>query len=356
MLFEPIDFIQLNETDVREEILAPLLRQLGYRSGTPNNIIREQSLRYPRHFLGRKKPNSDPELRGKADYICEVDRRIRWTIEAKSPASGITIDDIEQAFTYANHPEVGGVYFCLSNGLELRIYQTIQGSGSSPLLSISYNELNQKYDILENMLSPSAISRDYPTYTIDTGKPIGPGLRSVVRITGGYIEYTENSHNSPFLKGLISTITYGAIERDENGRLIALVFTQSPFASMQRLNERLGLSRLELLSNDGTVSIDPIKPTNFSLVQRVFLSRGDRMFNLATWSEFELPFNLTVNAETLAEGVLMEQNFKGRFHQTIRTDFSEIPPHYVRSMLSIQPVVDRLKILKVDGRFEAHLA
>jgi hypothetical protein len=69
MLFELLDFNQLNETDVREEILTPLLHLLGYRAGTTDNIIREQSLRYPRVFLGRKKPHADPVLRGKADYI-----------------------------------------------------------------------------------------------------------------------------------------------------------------------------------------------------------------------------------------------------------------------------------------------
>jgi hypothetical protein len=34
-------FEEFNETDVREEIIASLLRALGYCSGTDNNIIRE---------------------------------------------------------------------------------------------------------------------------------------------------------------------------------------------------------------------------------------------------------------------------------------------------------------------------
>ncbi len=43
MLFEPIDFSKLNEQDVREEILAPIIRHLGYRRGTSNDVIREKS-------------------------------------------------------------------------------------------------------------------------------------------------------------------------------------------------------------------------------------------------------------------------------------------------------------------------
>ena len=114
-MFDPLDFTNLNETDVREEILAPLIRSLGYRSGTENDVIREQSLRYPRAFLGRKKPGQDPVLRGKADYILDARNAVRWVIEAKAPDVELDLDAVEQAYTYASHPEVRAVYFVLSN-------------------------------------------------------------------------------------------------------------------------------------------------------------------------------------------------------------------------------------------------
>ena len=108
------DFQKLNETDIREEIVTPLLRHLGYRSGTHHNVIREQLLSYPKSFLGRKK-NTDPILRGRADYICEAHNKIRWVIEAKSPDAPLDQDAQEQSWTYANHPEIRAVYFCLTN-------------------------------------------------------------------------------------------------------------------------------------------------------------------------------------------------------------------------------------------------
>ncbi|MBU6475326.1 MAG: hypothetical protein KGQ70_05120, partial [Alphaproteobacteria bacterium] len=52
MDFPAFDFSTLSEADIREEIVAPLLKSLGYRSGTENNIIREQTLRYPHISLG----------------------------------------------------------------------------------------------------------------------------------------------------------------------------------------------------------------------------------------------------------------------------------------------------------------
>ena len=59
----------------------------------------------PVSYLGRKDPSRDPELRGKADYILEVRRRVRWVLEAKAPGVELGENDYEQAWSYANHPE-----------------------------------------------------------------------------------------------------------------------------------------------------------------------------------------------------------------------------------------------------------
>ena len=101
-----MDITRLNEADVREEIIAPLIRELGYQSASAHNVFREQSLRYPRIYSGRKGAQKDFVLRGKADYIREAGGAVRWVIEAKAPACPINADDIEQAWTYANHPGV----------------------------------------------------------------------------------------------------------------------------------------------------------------------------------------------------------------------------------------------------------
>lgn len=54
------DFDTMNETDVREIIVRPLIESLGYRHGTDATILTEKSLRYERNFLGRKNPRKDP--------------------------------------------------------------------------------------------------------------------------------------------------------------------------------------------------------------------------------------------------------------------------------------------------------
>src|SRR4051794_15430324 len=100
------DFDSMNETDVREIVVRPLLTRLGYAHGTHANIRTEVTLRYERAFLGRKNPSKDPALVGRADYICDAVSYGRWAVEVKSPQHELTQDDVEQAHTYCAHPEI----------------------------------------------------------------------------------------------------------------------------------------------------------------------------------------------------------------------------------------------------------
>ena len=74
----------MNETDVREMIVRPLIERLGYKHGTDADIRTERTLRYGKAFLGRKSPNKDPDLVGRADYILDVISFGRWVVEVKS--------------------------------------------------------------------------------------------------------------------------------------------------------------------------------------------------------------------------------------------------------------------------------
>ncbi len=317
-MFEPLDFTNLNETDVREEILAPLVKRLGYRSGTENAVIREQSLRYPRAFLGRKKPGHDPLLRGKADYILQVKNSARWVIEAKAPDVEIDSEVVEQAYTYANHPEVRAIYFVLSNGRRFVVYQTNMGPDHRPLLEVEYDQLNESFTRIENLLAPTAIIRDHPHVELDAGEPLGPGLRSVARIANGLIKYEQNSLDHRVLNELQTGISEGAVERDEEGRLVAYMRTYGPSRSLQELNERLGLSTFEMISHDSALSVNPQSPTTFLYEHTVILPAGEVLLDLNTWSEFKLPINLSCHVVAEAQGVLEDNRFQGRFITTMK--------------------------------------
>ena len=318
-MFEPIDFAQLNETDVREEILAPLLRRLGYRSGTRHNVIREQSLRYPHSFLGRKDAKNDPILRGKVAYILEAGGKVRWVVEAKAPDTDFSVDDIEEAWTYANHPEVRAVYFVLCNGRRIDVFQTDLGPAASPVLHLDYEALGKSdgYQIIWNLLSPESVLRDHTEPGTDTGPALGPGLRSVVRISSGLIWYESNSLNHPALNQIQNGIADGALQRDEQGRLVAYLRTIAPTRSLQESNERLGLSSFEMISDDNALSTIPERPSVFVYDHRMTLPAGEEVLDLSTWPRIKLPLNIHVHVVARAAGVLKGRQFAGTFN----TDF-----------------------------------
>lgn len=336
-MFNPLDFTNLNETDVREEIIAPLIRFLGYRSGTENNVIREQSLRYPKIFLGKKQPQKDPILRGKADYILEAHNSVRWVIEAKAPTVNIDLDVVEQAYTYASHPEVRAVYFVLCNGHDLIVYQTAHGPGCPPIFEAIYQQLNEKLANISNLLSPSAIIRDNPNIKPDTGIPIGPGLRSVVRIANGFIHYKNNSLDNIFLNELQSTISEGAIERDEKGRLVAYLKTHGPMRSFQELNERIGLASFEMESFDSELSTEKENPTTFVYENTIILPAGESFLDINTWQQVTIPMNISCHVFAEAKGILGGNRFSGTFTTIMR---------YIEANVNIQ----------TQGMFEVFLA
>ncbi len=313
MDFPEYNFAAMNETDVREEIIAPLLRYIGYRSGTSNDIIREQPLKYPYKFLGRKK-NGDPELRGIADYICEAENKTRWVIEAKKPSEDISNPDvIEQTWSYANHAEIRAIYFCICNGLELKIFQTNKGPNAPVTFECTYGQMPEKLATIKNILSPAALLRDYAAYKLDCGEPLAPQLRSFAKLTNGKIEYRSNSLNLEPFNQLIMSITTGSVERTEAGKIEAYIETTVPFRKLQDLNEKLGLDKFSLTTEDQVISTDSNKPTTFNGFNRIVLPKGSKSLDILTWQEIEFQRDITVTTKTTAVGFLQNGLLKGTF-------------------------------------------
>lgn len=310
---DPFEFDSFNETDVREEVIAPLIRSLGYRSGTTNTVIREQLLRYPQLSLGRKDSRKDPILRGKADYILEAMGRVRWVIEAKAPSVSFDNDVIEQAWTYANHPEVRAVYFVLCNGWYFNIYLTNCGPNCEAILSVPHDQFGLKFSTIENILSPSALIRDYGTRPIDLNPPIAQGLRSIAQITNGLIRYKSSNLDLPMLNQLQVRIKKGAIERAEDGTLKALLAITSPFQSVEELNERLGISTLEMTSMDTSLSSNPSFSTVFKYSKDVVIPAGEKLLDFRSWDLIKLDSNVELRIESVARGFFEVGIFQGDF-------------------------------------------
>jgi hypothetical protein len=155
-----------NESDVREDVAMPLLLALGYAAGTVNHIIREKALEYSNSSLGRKK-RTDPPLRGRADYILTVLGAGSWTLEIKAEDVEIDRNAIEQAITYAGHPEVSGSYAAILNGIRFVVFHNTQRSDERPLIDLQVGTIAALASALESTLSPTAIRLDCSPPKVD---------------------------------------------------------------------------------------------------------------------------------------------------------------------------------------------
>ena len=327
-----MNFDSMLEQDVREDIITPLLHRLGYEKGSENDIKREHYLvlRYEREYLGRKKPSTDPQLTGKADYILEVQGKVRWVIEAKPPVSPITLDDIEQAYSYAKHPEVRAALFCICNGHELQIFRSDRTPDSALIAKFTYDEFETRYQEIENILSPASILRNWPEIEIDTGVPLGPGLKSTAQVTGGFYRYTSSQPRNAIVEDMHFTVTGGVVLR-ENGKLSGTITTQSPFESAQRLSEKVGTHIIEFTSSDTHVSTDPSRPTILVSSSSFSFPKG------AVVMGYRFPVTVDFSSTTIVQGYLDGNVFKG----TLSLDMKSPVPN---------------SSSRTRGEFEVHLS
>jgi 16S rRNA G966 N2-methylase RsmD len=153
-LFGNLDFNQIvsnnnfKEADVREEIIVPILKELGF---THENILREKPLKSPFLRVGSKKRpvNLIP------DYVLKVENGFAWVLDAKAPNQKIINDDnVEQVYSYATHPEIRSNYFALCNGLEFACFRTTDTA--NPILFFPINEINKHWNCLAKILSPES--------------------------------------------------------------------------------------------------------------------------------------------------------------------------------------------------------
>lgn len=111
---------EFKEDSVREEIIAPLLRRIGYGSSGPNKIIRSKSLIHPYVLFGsqKRKINIVP------DYLITIEDKPCFVLDAKSPSEEITKgDNVSQVYSYAIHPEIRAGIYGLCNGKSLALFE-----------------------------------------------------------------------------------------------------------------------------------------------------------------------------------------------------------------------------------------
>lgn len=136
------------EDAVREEIIAPMLRRLGYRPSGATRVVRSKVLTHPFIRIGtRQHPvNTIP------DYTLFQDDKAILVLDAKSPSEDILKPEhVQQAYSYAIHPEIRCDHFALCNGKQLAVFHIQR---QDPLLLLPFQEFDARWIDIEKHLTP----------------------------------------------------------------------------------------------------------------------------------------------------------------------------------------------------------
>lgn len=140
---------EFKEDSVREVIILPLLKHLGYGA---DNIVRSLTLIHP--FL-KTGSNKKRPVKLVPDYVLKIEDRYAWVLDAKGPRENLLDDDyVGQVYSYAVHPEIRSNYFALCNGIEFSLYRT--DGNNEPILFFQLDEIDYYIDKLKNLLSSNS--------------------------------------------------------------------------------------------------------------------------------------------------------------------------------------------------------
>jgi len=142
---------EFQEDSVREEIIVPIIRGLGYSANRPNQIIRSRRLLHPFVSIGSQRK----DIFIVPDYLFEVNAKPAWILDAKSPKEEITkSQNVEQAYSYAIHSEVRVNFFALCNGKEFVLYNIER---IDPVMHFPLKALPLYWDNLKKFIAPENI-------------------------------------------------------------------------------------------------------------------------------------------------------------------------------------------------------
>lgn len=206
-LFRGFDFSILNSSEfkedaVREELINPLLKQLGYKAYGHNRIVYSKTLSHPFVMVGSK----SRQINIVPDYLFEINGKYAWVLDAKSPSEDITSGAaVEQVYSYAIHPEIQADIFALCNGREFVAYSKEK---REPILLFQLSEVDKHWAALERLLAPdrfvenqilkdnkpkSEVKYDFSYLDIKLPKPITPRKQAAKRHFGVHGYFTRQS-------------------------------------------------------------------------------------------------------------------------------------------------------------------
>ena len=159
--FQLLEDSGFKEDSVREEIVHPILKELGYSAGGLNRIVRSRSLSHP--FV--KTGSGEREIRIVPDYLLLAANKSAWVLDAKSPSQTITSGGhVEQTYFYAIHPDIRSHYFALCNGREFALFEKDR---IGLALHFQVSEIGQYWNALYKLLAPVGFEPGAPHLALE---------------------------------------------------------------------------------------------------------------------------------------------------------------------------------------------
>jgi hypothetical protein len=155
-MFETFDFAVLESADfkedaVREEIIAPMLKALGYSPSGECRVQRSATLAHPFVSIGTRRHN----ITIIPDYTLWHRERPLMIIDAKNPREEIfKSHHVEQAYSYAIHPDVRVNTYALCNGKRLVVFDVDK---IEPVLDVASRDFDARWQDIVNYLSPGSL-------------------------------------------------------------------------------------------------------------------------------------------------------------------------------------------------------
>ncbi|RXE49135.1 type I restriction enzyme HsdR N-terminal domain-containing protein [Chromohalobacter israelensis] len=139
-----LDVKGFKEADVREEIINPLLKIIGYKKGNEHSVDREKHIK----FVG--------STNRYIDYSLTVWEQDFWLVETKRPhynQEAFGYKEASQAFEYAAHPEIRAALVVICDGIKLEIFDR-EESVENPAHRLLIKNLAREYINVAQYLSP----------------------------------------------------------------------------------------------------------------------------------------------------------------------------------------------------------
>lgn len=253
-LFNVLDGFDMNvinnheflEDSVREEIVLPIIKGLGYSHSKPNQIIRSRKLLHPFVSIGSQRK----EIYIVPDYLFEVNDKPAWILDAKSPAETITKSKhVEQAYSYAIHSEVRVRFFALCNGKEFVLYTV---DDIKPVLHFSIESLPLYWDTLKKFLAPQNV---FNTDSLNTAKDLGLHLKRLgFDIFDSLIFFDVPINHIGQLDPDLFTLS-GAVKDDGQSYVVSFDFGQKAFEQLKGLIPEKAYSLLSIRKSDARQAV-----------------------------------------------------------------------------------------------------